>query len=120
LKNPDTAITVLSTQRVINQLLNNKSKSIIMSLPNVELGGNIANTQPALTFGQQLVGINFNPANDDKVGKAKKLCADLMDLVKEEYDANEPTTLNSILYTHTTGEILNAQMNVVKLLTLKY
>jgi hypothetical protein len=26
-------------------------------------------SQPTLTFGQQLVGINFNPANDDKVGK---------------------------------------------------
>jgi len=76
--------------------------------------------QPTLTFGQQLVGINFNPANDDKVGKAKQLCADLMDLVQEEMDKRETSLLSGLLYNHTVGEILNAQMNVVKLLTLKY
>jgi hypothetical protein len=75
-----------------------------------------------LTFGQKLVGITFNPSNDDKVGKAKKLCADLADLLREEtYGSNnEISELQSRLYNHAIGEILNAQMNVVKVLTLKY
>jgi hypothetical protein len=73
-----------------------------------------------LTFGQKLVGINFNPSNDDKVGKAKKLCADLADLLTDDYLSMEESMLRTQLYNHTIGEILNAQMNVVKVLTLKY
>jgi hypothetical protein len=73
-----------------------------------------------MTFGEKLVGLTFNPSNDDKVAKAKKLCAELMDLVNEEKKNRETTQLENILYNHTVGEILNAQMNVVKLITLKY
>lgn len=76
--------------------------------------------QRQMTFGEKLVGLTFNPSNDDKVAKAKKLCADLMDLVNEDRANRETTQLESYLYPHTIGEILNAQMNVVKLLTLKY
>lgn len=32
-----------------------------------------------LTFGQRLVGLTFNPSGDDKVGRAKQLCAELAD-----------------------------------------
>lgn len=81
---------------------------------------NSAAPTSSMTFGQKLVGITFNPSNDDKVGRAKQLCAELMDLVNEERENRETTQLESILYNHTVGEILNAQMNVVKLLTLKY
>jgi hypothetical protein len=80
--------------------------------------GNTAGRQ--LTFGEQLVGLNFNPANDDNVSRAKRLCADLMDLVNEDAKNQETSILKNLLYQHTVGEILNAQMNVVKLLTLKY
>ncbi len=76
---------------------------------------------PSLTFGEKLVGLNFNPSNDDKVGQAKKLFAQIADLVKSHKDRpEEATELEPLLYEHTIGEILNAQMNVVKLLTLKY
>lgn len=78
--------------------------------------------QQPLSFGEKLVGKTFNPSNDDKVAKAKQLCADLADLV-HDHDATlnrDRTMLDGILYEHTIGEILNAQMNVVKLLTLKY
>lgn len=77
----------------------------------------------AMTFGMQLVGINFNPSGDAKVNKAKELCAQLTDLVTNDFHANgsEKTSfLKSALYSHTIGEILNAQMNCVKLLTLKH
>ncbi len=39
---------------------------------------------PVLSFGEKLVGLNFNPSNDDKVSQAKRLCASLMDLVEQE------------------------------------
>ena len=73
-----------------------------------------------LSFGQKLVGLNFNPSNDDKVGKAKRLCANLADLLREDYVAGEKTPFETLLYDHAIGEILNAQMNVVKVLTFKY
>lgn len=72
------------------------------------------------SFGECLVGITFNPSSDDKVAKAKRLCAELMDLVDNELGDRETSILGAILYNHTVGEILNAQMNVVKVLTLKY
>jgi hypothetical protein len=77
-------------------------------------------SQPDLSFGQKLVGLTFNPSGDEKVNKAKQLCADLADLIYQDRQSRETTQLESILYPHTIGEILNAQMNVVKLLTLKY
>lgn len=79
-----------------------------------------------MTFGMQLVGISFNPSGDPNVNKAKQLCAQLADLVqtirypKATGEIKERSELENLLYTHTIGEILNAQMNVVKLLTLKY
>lgn len=73
-----------------------------------------------LTFGQKLVGLKFNPSGDDKVDKAKQLCADLADLLHDQMQQREPSEHSKILEPFTYGEILNAQMNVVKLLTLKY
>ncbi len=82
-------------------------------------------TTTELSFGQRLVGLTFNPSGDDKVTRAKSLCAELADLLNDSIDLNEEddgqlSYLKSILFSHTIGEILNAQMNAVKLLTLKY
>ena len=73
-----------------------------------------------LSFGQQLVGLTFNPSGDEKVLKAKQLCAELADLVNDENNSRVSTQFTQRLFSHTIGEILNAQMNTVKLLTLKY
>lgn len=84
---------------------------------------NSTSNQRPLSFGEQLVGIGFNPAGDDKVSKAKRLCAELADLLHEEIFATPDTESSSLkkkLYDHAVGEVLNAQMNVVKVLTLKY
>ena len=73
-----------------------------------------------MTFGEKLVGLTFNPSGDEKVNKAKQLCAELADLIHPEghvLDVNN--TVKYFLEMHTIGEILNAQMNVVKLLTFK-
>lgn len=72
------------------------------------------------TFGEQLVGISFNPSGDPKVQRAKELCAELVDLINDEYEDKAVTRMHATLFNHAIGEILNAQMNVVKLLTLKY
>ena len=80
---------------------------------------NQSNMEWKPTFGEQLVGITFNPSNDPKVQKAKELCAELADLIKPEMNATA-SPLKRMLSEHTIGEILNAQMNVVKVLTFKY
>lgn len=78
-------------------------------------------TRDTDTFGAKLVGLTFNPSGDEKVQRAKELCADLADLIYNDYDAKEEVTdFYDYLYEHTVGEILNAQMNVVKLLTFKH
>jgi hypothetical protein len=73
-----------------------------------------------ISFGKQLVGLTFNPSGDEKVNKAKELCAELADLLNDHYMSKESSQLEQTLFKHTIGEILNAQMNVVKVLTLKY
>lgn len=76
--------------------------------------------QTELTFGEKLVGLTFNPSGDDKVNKAKRLCADLADLLNDENNSKESSQFSQRLFSHAVGEILNAQMNVVNVLTLKY
>jgi hypothetical protein len=70
-----------------------------------------------LTFGQQLVGLRFNPSGDPKVQRAKELCAELADLIHEPVLELDNSVRHHLLH-HAYGEILNAQMNVVKVLTL--
>lgn len=81
--------------------------------------------EKVLSFGQTLVGLTFNPSGDPKVQRAKELCAELADLIQADYlDVTLSGGIKSNLYhqlkDHTIGEILNAQMNVVKVLTFKY
>ena len=74
-----------------------------------------------LTFGELLVGLTFNPSGDAQVQRAKELCAELADIVDSVARKNNLRAfpLTDALYSHTIGEILNAQMNVVKLITIK-
>jgi hypothetical protein len=89
-------------------------------------------SKETLTFGEQLVGLTFNPSGNQKVQRAKELCAELADLVNQDYENPyyEGDLKNGIapgyqdqikesLFQHTIGEILNAQMNAVKLLTFR-
>lgn len=77
-------------------------------------------TQQELTYGQKLVGLTFNPSGDVRVNEVKVLFAKAADLLYDYYHSQESTQLSNQLFVHTIGEILNAQMNVVKVLTLKY
>lgn len=77
-----------------------------------------------ISFGEILVGVNFNPAQDPKVAKAKQLCAELANLVNDHQGEVGATygkdSLQHYIHERATMDILAAQMMVVKLLTLKY
>lgn len=77
-------------------------------------------TERKLTFGEKLVGFTFNPSGDEKVQRAKELCAELADLLNENADPNAERPLCRLLFDKAIGDILDAQMNIVKVLTFKY
>lgn len=54
-----------------------------------------------MTKGEYRVGINFNPSNDDTVGRIKRLAADLIDLIETiPVDYEERIRLKSLAQTH--------------------
>lgn len=71
--------------------------------------------------GEQLIGLNFNPSGQDDIATVKRACAYLIDVIeknREEHTHNKTLTRNrELLVDHAIGEIINAQMNVVKVLT---
>lgn len=73
-----------------------------------------------MTFGEKLVGLTFNPSGDDKVTKAKQLCAELADLLEEVNKNQESSYLGNTFYGGAIRRILDAQMWSVKYLTNKY
>lgn len=71
------------------------------------------------SFGEQLVGLNFNPSGDADVQRVKELAAEMAEILKRRYTSDGRGALKSLLFDHAVGEILNAQMNVVKVITMK-
>lgn len=74
--------------------------------------------QRALTYGEQAVGITFNPANDPTVQKIKELYAqviDICDQAKKEAGPGEKGRLLSVAITEAQG----AQMWAVKGVTYR-
>ena len=69
-------------------------------------------------FGHQLVGLDPDNLDDSEVTKVKLLAAEMAEIMKKNYEA-ERGPLKSLLFDHALGEILNAQMSVVKVITLK-
>lgn len=72
------------------------------------------------TFGEKLVGLTFNPSGDEKVTKAKQLCAELADLLEEVNKSQESSYLSNTFYGGAIRRILDAQMWSVKYITNKY
>lgn len=72
------------------------------------------------TFGEQLVGIDFNPSNSGEVAEVKELFAKIANIMEKNYREQSKHALKSLLFDNAVGEILNAQMNVVKVITLKH
>ena len=71
-----------------------------------------------IPFGHQLVGLDPDNLDDSEVTKVKLLAAEMAEIMKKNYEA-ERGPLKSLLFDHALGEILNAQMSVVKVITLK-
>ena len=73
-----------------------------------------------LTFGEQLVGLDLdNPHEDEDVQKVRLLAAEIAEILKRRYSTDAKLPVKSLLFDHAVGEILNAQMTVEKVLTLK-
>ena len=85
---------------------------------NVPENGPGINETKVVPFGHQLVGLDFNPSGDPDVTRVKELAAEMAEILKKNYEA-ERGPLKSLLFDHAVGEILNAQMAVVKVITLK-
>ena len=75
--------------------------------------------QKVLSFGEILVGIEFNPSNDDRVAQVKQKMAEIANILKDAYNDGEKSPVKSLIFDHAVGEILNAQMSVVKVITMK-
>ena len=69
-------------------------------------------------FGHQLVGLDPDNLDDTEVTKVKLLAAQMAEILKSNYEA-ERGPLKSLLFDHALGELINAQMAVVKVITLK-
>jgi len=78
--------------------------------------------EQGLTFGQKLVEVTFNPSKNSDVDRTKEICAELADILnKHQEDSVQNGTYNSIrqlIIENAYSEILNAQMNVEKAITL--
>lgn len=71
------------------------------------------------TFGELLVGLEFNPSGDADVHRVKELAAEMAEILKRRYEEDQRGPVKSLLFDHAVGEILNAQMTVVKVITMK-
>jgi hypothetical protein len=70
-------------------------------------------------FGEQLVGLDPEiPHEDADVQKVKELAAEMAEILKRRYSEDQRTPVKSLLFDHAIGEILNAQMNAVKVITM--
>lgn len=72
------------------------------------------------SFGEQLVGVDFNPSGSDEVKEVKQLYARIANILEKNYKEKNKHPLKSLLFDHAVGEIVNSQMAVVKVLTLKH
>ena len=72
------------------------------------------------TFGEQLIGVDFNPSGDPTVHKVKMMFAEIAEIMKQNYMGENKHPLKSLLFDHAVGEVVNAQMSVIKVLTLKH
>lgn len=72
-----------------------------------------------LSFGEILVGIEFNDSNDDRATRVKQLMAEIANIMKDAYNDNPKSPVKSLLFDHAVGEIVNAQMSVVKVITFE-
>ena len=72
-----------------------------------------------LTFGEKAVGLSFNPSGDERVNRAKVICAELIEILGLNYPLPPSTWAGSVLRTAAFNAIIAAQMAVVKFIIWK-
>jgi len=72
-----------------------------------------------VSFGEVLMEIDFDISEDSSEYKVKKLMAEAANVLREEYMLAGGNPVRSILFEHALGEIVNAQMSINKVITLK-
>lgn len=72
------------------------------------------------SFGEQLIGVSIDDENTDDITKVKKLFAEAAEIMKKNYTTESRHPLKSLLFDHAVGEIVSAQMAIVKVITLKH
>lgn len=90
-----------------------------ISEPTADFADSISTKKP-LSFGEQLVGITFHPSNDGDVNTIKTKMAEVANLINDQYHRQETSPLSKLVFEGAIHDILNAQMNAVKYVTLKY
>jgi hypothetical protein len=70
-------------------------------------------------FGELIAGIDpENLDKDEDVRKVKELAAQMAEILKRRYTEDTKSAAKSLLFDHAVGEIVNAQMAVVKVITM--
>lgn len=70
-------------------------------------------------FGELIAGIDpENLDKDDDVRKVKELAAEMAEILKRRYTEDTKSAAKSLLFDHAVGEIVNAQMAVVRVITM--
>ena len=69
-------------------------------------------------FGEQLFGIDTSKPEDTDVYRVKLAFAELAELLKKSYEEHR-TPIKSLLFDHAVGEMVSAQMAIVKCITIK-
>jgi hypothetical protein len=77
------------------------------------------NDTKVLSFGEQLIGIEFSVEEESEVFKVKKMMAEITNILKDNYNQEMKSPAKSFLFDHAVGELVSAQMAVVKVLTQK-
>ena len=72
-----------------------------------------------VSFGETLMEIDFDLSEDTSDFKVKKLMAEVTNVLREEYILAGGNPIRSILFEHALGQIVNAQMSINKVITLK-
>ena len=70
-------------------------------------------------FGEILVGLDSEDIEESVEVEIKRKFAEIAELALLNYSTTDKSPVKSLLFDHAVGEILNAQMSVVKLITFK-
>jgi hypothetical protein len=70
-------------------------------------------------FGEILVGLDSENIEESVEVEIKRKFAEIAELALTNYSTTDKSPVKSLLFDHAIGEILNAQMSVVKVITFK-